>query len=83
MRTFLSLLLILANTMFLSAQKQLSLNEAITIAVNRNTTLLKSTNSLKNSESNVKTAVGNFLPTIDANAGGIIPKMKVTSVQQQ
>ena len=69
MRTFLSLLLILANTMFLSAQKQLSLNEAITIAVNRNTTLLKSTNSLKNSESNVKTAVGNFLPTIGANAG--------------
>jgi outer membrane protein len=55
--------------MFLTAQKQLSLNEAITIAVNRNTTLLKSTNSLKNSESNVKTAVGNFLPTIGANAG--------------
>ena len=69
MRTFLSLLLILANTMFLSAQKQLSLDEAIKIAVNRNTTLLKSTNSLKNSESNVKTAVGNFLPTIGANAG--------------
>jgi outer membrane protein len=69
MRTILSLLLILTNTMFLSAQKQLSLNEAIKIAVNRNTTLLKSTNSLKNSESNLKTAVGNFLPTIGANAG--------------
>lgn len=69
MRTVLSFLLIIANTIFLFAQKQLSLNEAIKIAVNRNTSLLKSTNSLKNSESNVKTAVGNFLPTIGANAG--------------
>ena len=69
MRTFLSFLLIIGNTVFLSAQKQLSLDEAIKIAVNRNTTLLKSTNSLKNSESNVKTAIGNFLPTIGASAG--------------
>lgn len=69
MRTFLSFLLIIGNTIFLSAQKQLSLDEAIKIAINRNTTLLKSTNSLKNSESNVKTAIGNFLPTIGASAG--------------
>lgn len=69
MRTFLSFLLIIGNTIFLSAQKQLCLDEAIKIAVNRNTTLLKSTNSLKNSESNVKTAIGNFLPTIGASAG--------------
>ncbi len=69
MRTFLSFLLIIGNTIFLSAQKQLSLDEAIKIAVNRNTTLLKSTNSLKNSESNVKTAIGNFLPTVGASAG--------------
>ncbi len=69
MRIFLSYLIIVANTIFLSAQKQLSLNESIKIALNRNTTLLKSTNSLNNSESNVKTAVGNFLPTIGANAG--------------
>lgn len=68
MRIFLSLI-IAANTIFLSAQKQLSLNESIKIALNRNTILLKSNNSLKNSESNVKTAVGNFLPTIGANAG--------------
>ena len=68
MRTFLLFLLIIGNTIFLSAQKQLSLDEAIKIAVNRNTTLLKNTNSLKNSESNVKAAVGNFLPTIGASA---------------
>ncbi|NWF88227.1 MAG: TolC family protein [Ignavibacteriaceae bacterium] len=62
-------LLILVSTNFLSAQKELTLNEAIKIALNRNTTLLKSTNSLKSSESTVKSSIGNFLPRINANAG--------------
>lgn len=69
MRLFLTLLILFQTNIFLSAQKQLSLNEAIKIAINRNTTLLKSTNSLLNSESNVKTSIGNFLPSLGANAG--------------
>lgn len=69
MRTLLIILLTIGNTIFLSAQKKLSLNESINIALNRNTTLLKSVNSLKNSESNLKTSIGNFLPSISANAG--------------
>ena len=68
MRTFLLFLLIIGNTIFLSAQKQLSLQESISIGLNRNTTLIKSTNSLKGSESNVKAATWNFLPYISADA---------------
>jgi outer membrane protein len=69
MRTFLLFLLIIGYAIFLSAQKQLSLQESISIALNRNTTLIKSTNSLKGSESNVKAATGNFLPNISADLG--------------
>lgn len=69
MRTFLLFLLIIGSTIFLSAQKQLSLQESISIGLNRNTTLIKSTNSLKGSESNVKAATWNFLPYISADAG--------------
>ncbi len=69
MRAFLSFLLIIGNTIILSAQKQLGLNEAIKIALNRNTSLQKSINSLKSSESNVKSSIGNFLPSVSANAG--------------
>jgi outer membrane protein len=68
MRLILSILLIAGNSIITSAQKQLSLHEAITIALNRNTTLIKSTNSLKGSESNVKAATGGFLPNISADA---------------
>lgn len=69
MRNWLIFLIIILNSVFLSAQKTLQLNEAIKIALNRNTTLLKSKNSLQSSESNVKAAIGNFLPSIGASAG--------------
>lgn len=63
------LLFLMFLTIPITAQKKLGLKEAISIALNKNTTLLKTTNSLQSSESNVKTAVGNFLPSIGANAG--------------
>lgn len=69
MRALFISFIILLSTSITSAQKKLGLDEAIGIALNKNTTLMKSTNSLKSSESNVKSAVGNFLPNINANAG--------------
>lgn len=68
MRAFIISLLIINSTVSVYPQKRLALEDAIRIALNRNTTLLKSQNSLKSSESNVKAAIGNFLPTINANA---------------
>ena len=67
MRTLLSLLLILGNTMFLSAQKQLSLDEAIKIALQKNSTLKKTENNLATYHSNVKAAYGAFLPSLGAS----------------
>ena len=69
MRILLSFIILFLSGGFVSAQKQLGLDEAIQIALNRNTILLKSTNSLKSSETNVKSAIGNFLPSLGANAG--------------
>lgn len=68
MRAFIISLLIISSTVSFYPQKRLALEDAIRIALNRNTTLLKSQNSLKGSESNVKAAIGNFLPSINANA---------------
>ncbi|MCX6149081.1 MAG: TolC family protein [Ignavibacteriales bacterium] len=51
------------------AQKKLSLDEAITIALNRNTNAVKSENNLKSTEASLKTAYGDFLPTLNVNTG--------------
>lgn len=67
MRIFLSFLCIFIITVTAYGQKKLSLNEAVRIALQRNTTLQKAINSLKGSESNVKAAYGNFLPNISAS----------------
>jgi len=67
MRTFLSLLLIIVNTMLLSAQKQLTLDDAIKIALQKNSTLKKTENNLATYHSNVKSAYGAFLPSLGAS----------------
>ncbi len=69
MKSSLLIIFLIFLTIPIPAQKKLGLKEAISIALNKNTTLLKTTNSLQSSESNVKTAVGNFLPSVGANAG--------------
>ncbi len=66
MRFFLSLICLLTFSYASYAQKTLSLDEAINTALNKNTTLQKSENSLKSYQSGVKAAVGNFLPTLGA-----------------
>jgi len=56
--------MILVTTTVISAQTQLSLEEAISIALNKNTTLIKAQNNLDGNESALKSAYGNLLPSI-------------------
>ncbi len=52
----------------ISAQKNLTLNEAISIALNRNTSLIKVKNTLESSQSQLKSAYGDLLPSLGASA---------------
>lgn len=99
MRIFLSLICLLTFCCSTFAQETLSLNEAITIAMNKNTTLQKSENSIKSYESGVKAAYGNLLPTLGAsgswnwtkadesggviNFGGFVLNQPATSTQSR
>ncbi len=68
MRTILT---ILFAAIFMSAsfaQKSLTLDKAITIALHKNTILQKSKNNLEVTKSGVRAAVGNFLPMVSAGA---------------
>ncbi len=60
----LALILIFFLTVSLTAQKKLSLEESIQIALQSNTNLLKSKNNLEISKSNLKSAYGDLLPTL-------------------
>lgn len=51
------------------AQKVISFDEAIKIALNSNTNIVKSTNSIASFESGVKSAYGNLLPNLNINGG--------------
>ncbi len=68
MRIFLTSILfslILITTSY--SQKELSLKEAINIALQRNTTLQRNVNAIKNYEAGVMSAYGNFLPSLSAS----------------
>jgi outer membrane protein len=69
MRSLISLSLVLLFTVGSFGQKKLSLDEAIKIALQKNTTLKTAENNIQDSESNVKVAYGNFLPSISASGG--------------
>jgi outer membrane protein len=51
------------------AQQNMTLNDAITTALNHNTNVVKSSNSIAAYESNVKSAYGNLLPNLSINGG--------------
>jgi outer membrane protein len=68
MRLFLGIICIFSFTFMSYGQKVLSLNEAVNIALQKNTTLKKAVNNIESNKSSVKAAYGNFLPTIGANA---------------
>lgn len=67
MRIFLSLLSILCFTCFSSAQNLLTLDEAVSIALQKNTDLQRSSNTISGRESNVKASYGAFLPSVGAS----------------
>ncbi|MGA8263176.1 MAG: TolC family protein [Ignavibacteriaceae bacterium] len=69
MRRLISMLLVLFFTVASFGQNKLSLDQAIKIALQKNTTLKKAENNLDVSESNVKVAYGNFLPSLNVGGG--------------
>ncbi len=69
MRILLSLILTLCLTAISLGQKQINLDEAIRIAFQRNTSLEKGKNNINTYEAGVKSAWGNFLPSLNANGG--------------
>jgi len=69
MRFFLGICILFCFTAESYSQKVLSLNEAIKIAVEKNTLLQKQNNNLESSKSSIKASFGNFLPTLGAQAG--------------
>lgn len=68
MKRIILTLLILASLSPLLAQKKLTLEDAISIALQRNTSLNKTKNNLLTNESQLKNAYGELLPTIGAQA---------------
>ncbi|HQI41066.1 MAG: hypothetical protein B6D44_08060 [Ignavibacteriales bacterium UTCHB2] len=62
---FFSILLLLNINIY--SQSQLTLNEAIKIALQKNSGLLSNENNLLKSESNLTAAYGNFLPNLNAS----------------
>jgi outer membrane protein len=66
MRIFFSSFFIILLSITGYSQKLLTLEEAVNIALQRNTILQKSVNSIDSYQSNVKTAYGSLLPTLGA-----------------
>ncbi|MDR3609940.1 MAG: TolC family protein [Ignavibacteriaceae bacterium] len=66
---YILLVTILLSSITVSAQKKLSLQEAISMALNQNTSIIKSANSLDVTNEAVKTAYGALIPTLGVNGG--------------
>ena len=60
---------IITGVISLNAQEKITLRQAITIALNQNTSVIKSTNSLETSNAAVKNAYGNLLPNLNLSSG--------------
>ncbi len=67
-RILLSLIFIISLSVLTPAQKMLSLDDAIKIALQKNSTLKKTENNLLTYKSNVKAAIGAFFPSLGASA---------------
>jgi outer membrane protein len=63
------LLLIIISPTILNAQKKLSLQEAISLALTQNSSLKKSINSIDATSEAIKTAYGALIPTLGINGG--------------
>ena len=69
MRTIFVFLLFVVISITGYSQEQLTLDDAIQIALHKNSTLQKSVNGLEGYESNVLASYGNFLPSLGLGAG--------------
>jgi outer membrane protein len=68
-KVYFLLLTIIIFSININAQKKLSLGEAISQALNQNTSLKKSINSLDATNEAIKTAYGALIPTLGINGG--------------
>jgi outer membrane protein len=68
MRSFLTSVIVIFLSTLVLPQEKLLLENAINIALHKNSSLLTTTNNLESVEYNVQTAWGNFLPTLGLNA---------------
>ena len=68
MRTIFAFILSSIISVSALAQKELTLNNAIQIALHKNSSLQKGLNNLESSESNVQQSYGNFLPSLGVGA---------------
>lgn len=69
MRFFLGICILFSFSANVFSQKVLTLNDAIKIAVEKNTLLQKQKNNLETYQSNINSTYGKFLPTLGAQAG--------------
>ncbi len=69
MRIAIGFLLISIFSFSTFAQKELTLPEAVKIALQRNPTLQKTENNIRTFEANKKAAIGGFLPSVNAGGG--------------
>jgi outer membrane protein len=68
-KIFICLIVAFNLTTLINAQEKITLSKAITIALNQNTSIVKSTNNLETSKASLKNAYGNLLPTLNVNSG--------------
>lgn len=66
---FLFLLFSFTSANVSTAQEKITLSQAISIALNQNTSIIKSKNSLQTSDAAIKNAYGNLFPTLNFNSG--------------
>jgi outer membrane protein TolC len=69
MRTIFIFIFFIIISLTAYGQEELTLDEAIQIALHKNSTLQKSVNGLEGFESNVQASYGNFLPTLGLGGG--------------
>ncbi len=69
MKKLLILLFVISSATISFSQTKLTLDEAIKIALQRNSALVKAKYNLENSKASVKSAYGNLLPTLGVNGG--------------
>lgn len=69
MKKIIAALIMFVMVMPLLAQKKITLDEAVSIALQRNTSLIKTKNNLSSSKSQLKNAYGSLLPSLGGRAG--------------